>query len=136
MGALRLRDYTHLIEDHCFASKGSRCVSDDQSDVMSTSETSYSATTYSSVPRFDYEKSMSSSTQSLTSNGTKVVRDWQIHVAKSVSQVDEKRDSFLQNAGTIGKVKDVCPIFKVQIKSKTVNFPWQRGVKIGQGRFG
>lgn len=59
-------------------------------------------------------------------------------VKDAVEQLDAQIDRHLMNQRLIGRVVSVSggPVGKSHIKSKCVTFSWQRGIKIGQGRFG
>lgn len=59
-------------------------------------------------------------------------------VRDAVEQLDAHIDSHLMNQRLIGRVISVSGdvVGKSHIKSKCVTFSWQRGIKIGQGRFG
>lgn len=51
--------------------------------------------------------------------------------------LEDKRDNRLKETGTIGCVSDlVIQRASYQVSARKVNFPWQRGFKIGEGRFG
>lgn len=52
-------------------------------------------------------------------------------------QLEEKRRKKLQELGLIGDISDVViQRAPLQITARRVTFPWQRGFKIGEGRFG
>ncbi|KAK9730503.1 MEKK4 N-terminal [Popillia japonica] len=58
-------------------------------------------------------------------------------ILQAVGQLDTELDTKLRDAELIGHVvncKDV--VFKAHIRRRHVTFSWQRGIKIGQGRFG
>ena len=55
-----------------------------------------------------------------------------IAVQKLDRNIDEKRRS----QEIIGQVTDMRGVDKVHIKVRRVTFTWQRGIKVGQGRFG
>lgn len=59
-------------------------------------------------------------------------------VRDAVEQLDAQIDKDLVNQRLIGKVVTVPSdaVGKSHIKRKCVTFSWQRGIKIGQGRFG
>eukprot|EP00095_Tigriopus_kingsejongensis_P011134 maker-scaffold1161_size58349-snap-gene-0.7 protein:Tk11134 transcript:maker-scaffold1161_size58349-snap-gene-0.7-mRNA-1 annotation:"hypothetical protein CAPTEDRAFT_214311" len=62
---------------------------------------------------------------------------WKERVTKSVVNLEKFRNSKRLEAGIIGIVLDKPrKEDRIQIKSKTVSFSWQRGNKIGQGHFG
>ncbi len=62
---------------------------------------------------------------------------WPDRVAKSIYTLEKGRDDRRRDDGVIGNVLDKARREdRIHIKSKTVNFSWQRGVKIGQGHFG
>lgn len=55
----------------------------------------------------------------------------------AVKALEDKRDYRLKETGTIGCVSDlVIQRASFQVSARKVNFPWQRGFKIGEGRFG
>ncbi|KAM0725576.1 Mitogen-activated protein kinase kinase kinase 4 [Formica fusca] len=53
-------------------------------------------------------------------------------IRKMESELDER----LRNRELIGQVTDRKGVDRVHIKVRRVTFTWQRGIKIGQGRFG
>ena len=58
-------------------------------------------------------------------------------VRQAVINLEDSRRKRLQEAGRIGDVSDVViQRAPLQITARKVNFPWQRGFKIGEGRFG
>ncbi|XP_073989973.1 mitogen-activated protein kinase kinase kinase 4 isoform X2 [Rhodnius prolixus] len=58
-------------------------------------------------------------------------------IVTAVQELDFKLDSKLREAELIGNVIVPAPnVERNYIRPRTVNFPWQRGIKIGQGRFG
>jgi mitogen-activated protein kinase kinase kinase 4 len=58
-------------------------------------------------------------------------------VKSAIRSLDDGRDSRLKERGMIGSVSDlVIQRASLQIAARKVNFPWQRGFKIGEGRFG
>lgn len=56
----------------------------------------------------------------------------------AVEQLDGQIDKHLMNQRLIGRVVTVSndSVGKSHIRRKCVTFSWQRGIKIGQGRFG
>ncbi|XP_014262278.1 mitogen-activated protein kinase kinase kinase 4 isoform X2 [Cimex lectularius] len=56
----------------------------------------------------------------------------------AIKKLDDKLDEKLRKAALIGNVIVTAITIhdKYQIRPRVVNFPWQRGTKIGQGRFG
>lgn len=59
------------------------------------------------------------------------------NVKIAIRTLDEGRDTRLKERGLIGCVSDlVIQRASLQIAARKVNFPWQRGFKIGEGRFG
>ncbi|XP_055378356.1 mitogen-activated protein kinase kinase kinase 4 isoform X2 [Condylostylus longicornis] len=60
----------------------------------------------------------------------------QIRVRDAVNQLDLKIENRLRDRNLIGQVKTLNSCDKVQIRARSVNFHWHRGIKIGQGRFG
>ncbi|CAB4056133.1 MAP3K4 [Lepeophtheirus salmonis] len=62
---------------------------------------------------------------------------WNIRVARSTAAIENIRNKKNLEEGFIGQIKEKpSREDRVHIKSKIVSFPWQRGVKIGQGSFG
>ncbi|XP_046611191.1 mitogen-activated protein kinase kinase kinase 4 isoform X1 [Neodiprion virginianus] len=57
-------------------------------------------------------------------------------VSLAVKKLEQKLDEDLINRQVIGHVTERRPADRVHIKSRCVTFTWQRGIKIGQGRFG
>lgn len=58
-------------------------------------------------------------------------------LAIAVNLLDEKRRKYLQMQRVIGDVSTVViQRAPLQLAARKVNFPWQRGFKIGEGRFG
>ncbi|XP_011302780.1 mitogen-activated protein kinase kinase kinase 4 isoform X2 [Fopius arisanus] len=51
---------------------------------------------------------------------------------KLESEIDERR----RGSELIGRVTDRKSVDKIKVRIKRVTFTWQRGIKIGQGRFG
>jgi hypothetical protein len=50
-------------------------------------------------------------------------------------QLDSERDETLRKVGTIGFVRQGTSV-REHFRPRPVTFKWQRGIKIGQGRFG
>ncbi|KAG5339661.1 M3K4 kinase, partial [Acromyrmex charruanus] len=57
-------------------------------------------------------------------------------VIRAIRKVEDELDERLRNRELIGQVVDRKTVDKVHIKARRVTFTWQRGIKIGQGRFG
>ncbi|XP_049939411.1 mitogen-activated protein kinase kinase kinase 4 isoform X1 [Schistocerca serialis cubense] len=57
-------------------------------------------------------------------------------VYDAVRKLERDMDEKLRNKELIGSVSDVEYEDKIHIKARSVTFSWQRGIKIGQGRFG
>ncbi|KAI4498829.1 hypothetical protein M0802_006004 [Mischocyttarus mexicanus] len=57
-------------------------------------------------------------------------------IVKAIKTVDDNIDERLKNQELIGQVTDKKAVDRVRIKARQVTFTWQRGIKIGQGRFG
>ncbi|RWS06909.1 mitogen-activated protein kinase kinase kinase 4-like protein [Dinothrombium tinctorium] len=58
-------------------------------------------------------------------------------VKKAIEKFDEKVDQRLRDIGIIGNVSDlIIQRTPLQFVARKVSFPWQRGFKIGEGRFG
>lgn len=56
---------------------------------------------------------------------------------QAIKALDDKRDYRLKETGTVGSISDlVIQRASFQVSARKVNFPWQRGFKIGEGRFG
>lgn len=55
---------------------------------------------------------------------------------EAVENLETEMDSRLRKQELIGKVLDCNTENKSHIRRRYVNFSWQRGIKIGQGRFG
>lgn len=60
----------------------------------------------------------------------------QERIVKAIRQVDYNIDERLKNQELIGQITDKKAVDRVRIKARRVTFTWQRGIKIGQGRFG
>ncbi|XP_043681622.1 mitogen-activated protein kinase kinase kinase 4 [Vespula pensylvanica] len=60
----------------------------------------------------------------------------QDRIIKAIRKVDHNIDERLKNHELIGQVTDMKAVDRVRIKARRVTFTWQRGIKIGQGRFG
>ncbi|XP_066591714.1 mitogen-activated protein kinase kinase kinase 4 [Prorops nasuta] len=58
------------------------------------------------------------------------------HIIKAIRKLDRKIDERLKSRELIGQVTDRKGVDRIRIKVRQVNFTWQRGIKIGQGRFG
>ncbi|CAG0881223.1 unnamed protein product [Cyprideis torosa] len=55
----------------------------------------------------------------------------------AIEELESERESSLRHRGLIGRVLDEpATAAKKTIRHRTVNFTWQRGNKIGQGRYG
>lgn len=61
---------------------------------------------------------------------------WKQRVGRSIDLIESARDVALEEATLIGRVSRQTKEAKWHIRLKSVQFSWQRGVKIGQGRFG
>lgn len=59
-------------------------------------------------------------------------------VREAVEQLDAQIDKHLMNQRLIGRVVNLSndSVGRSHIRRKCVTFSWQRGIKIGQGRFG
>ncbi|XP_015588331.1 mitogen-activated protein kinase kinase kinase 4 isoform X2 [Cephus cinctus] len=57
-------------------------------------------------------------------------------VALAVKKLEREIDERLRSRELIGQLTDRKAVDRVRIKSRRVTFTWQRGIKIGQGRFG
>ncbi|XP_032596236.1 mitogen-activated protein kinase kinase kinase 4 isoform X2 [Drosophila grimshawi] len=57
-------------------------------------------------------------------------------VRDAVNRLDLDLEECLRERRLIGQVKALNSCDKVQIRARSVNFRWHRGIKIGQGRFG
>ena len=56
---------------------------------------------------------------------------------KAIAKLEASRRKKLQDGGVIGDVSNlIIQRAPLQITARKVNFPWQRGFKIGEGRFG
>ncbi|XP_078047045.1 mitogen-activated protein kinase kinase kinase 4 isoform X1 [Augochlora pura] len=60
----------------------------------------------------------------------------QDRVVRAIQKVDSEIDERLRSRELIGQVTDRKAVDRVRIKARRVTFTWQRGIKIGQGRFG
>lgn len=57
-------------------------------------------------------------------------------IRDAIESLEQKLDELLREQDLIGKVISKNPIGKMFLRRKHVTFTWQRGIKIGQGRFG
>ncbi|KAG1675911.1 Mitogen-activated protein kinase kinase kinase 4 [Nymphon striatum] len=57
-------------------------------------------------------------------------------VRKAISLVEENRERNLVKQNKIGHICDISSHSKMKLTARKVNFSWQRGKKIGEGRFG
>ncbi|XP_048506193.1 mitogen-activated protein kinase kinase kinase 4 isoform X2 [Athalia rosae] len=57
-------------------------------------------------------------------------------VALAVKRLDQELEENLKNKQVIGQITERRAADRPHIKSRRVTFTWQRGIKIGQGRFG
>ncbi|TGZ50963.1 Mitogen-activated protein kinase kinase kinase 4 [Temnothorax longispinosus] len=57
-------------------------------------------------------------------------------VIRALRKVENELDERLRSRELIGQVIDRKAVDRVHIKARRVTFTWQRGIKIGQGRFG
>ncbi|XP_053977500.1 mitogen-activated protein kinase kinase kinase 4 [Hylaeus volcanicus] len=60
----------------------------------------------------------------------------QERVIRAITKVESEIDERLRSRELIGLVTDRKAVDRVRIKARRVTFTWQRGIKIGQGRFG
>ncbi|XP_012137169.1 mitogen-activated protein kinase kinase kinase 4 isoform X2 [Megachile rotundata] len=60
----------------------------------------------------------------------------QERVTRAIRKVDCDIDDRLRGRELIGQVTDRKAVDRVHVKARRVTFTWQRGIKIGQGRFG
>ncbi|XP_076636939.1 mitogen-activated protein kinase kinase kinase 4 [Colletes latitarsis] len=60
----------------------------------------------------------------------------QERVIRAIRKVESEIDDKLRSRELIGLVTDRKAVDRVRIKARRVTFTWQRGIKIGQGRFG
>ncbi|KAL0100391.1 hypothetical protein PUN28_019625 [Cardiocondyla obscurior] len=57
-------------------------------------------------------------------------------IIRAVKKMENELDERLRTRELIGQVIDRKTVDRVHIKARRVTFTWQRGIKIGQGRFG
>ncbi|KAL6427708.1 hypothetical protein ACFW04_008865 [Cataglyphis niger] len=57
-------------------------------------------------------------------------------VIRAIKKMENELDEKLRSRELIGQVTDRKGVDRVHIKVRRVTFTWQRGIKIGQGRFG
>ncbi|XP_029172892.1 mitogen-activated protein kinase kinase kinase 4 isoform X2 [Nylanderia fulva] len=57
-------------------------------------------------------------------------------VIRAIKKMESELDQKLKGRELIGQVTDRKGVDRVHIKVRRVTFTWQRGIKIGQGRFG
>lgn len=60
----------------------------------------------------------------------------QIRVRDATNRLDLQLENKMRDKKLIGQVKTLNVFDKIQIRARSVNFSWHRGIKIGQGRFG
>ncbi|XP_076242633.1 mitogen-activated protein kinase kinase kinase 4 [Calliopsis andreniformis] len=60
----------------------------------------------------------------------------QERVMHAIKKVESEIDDRLRSGELIGQVTDRKAVDRIRIKARRVTFTWQRGIKIGQGRFG
>ncbi|CAK9829559.1 Mitogen-activated protein kinase kinase kinase 4 [Anthophora retusa] len=60
----------------------------------------------------------------------------QERINRAIKKVECDIDEKLRTRELIGQVTDKKAVDRVRIKARRVTFTWQRGIKIGQGRFG
>ena len=60
---------------------------------------------------------------------------WKERVRQSISEIESARDARMGEANLIGHVSRQVKEAKWHIRLKSVNFSWQRGVKIGNATF-
>lgn len=60
----------------------------------------------------------------------------QERINRAIRKVECDIDDRLKSRELIGQVTDRKAVDRVRIKARRVTFTWQRGIKIGQGRFG
>ncbi|XP_034488775.1 mitogen-activated protein kinase kinase kinase 4 isoform X1 [Drosophila innubila] len=112
-----------------------------------------SSATYSSVDSTDYVEAphgsgngelrllvpqtppISTSSGKESSNSTPLASRHE-RVRDAVNRLDLDLEEHLRERRLIGQVKALNSCDKVQIRARSVNFRWHRGIKIGQGRFG
>lgn len=56
--------------------------------------------------------------------------------SNTILELEKKRDEDLKRKKIIGKVTGNCQRVRYDLSLRVVTFAWQRGVKIGEGRFG
>ena len=57
---------------------------------------------------------------------------WKDRVCRSVRLIESERDAWMEEATLIGRVSRQTKEAKWHIRLKSVQFSWQRGVKIGK----
>ncbi|XP_011882090.1 PREDICTED: mitogen-activated protein kinase kinase kinase 4 isoform X2 [Vollenhovia emeryi] len=57
-------------------------------------------------------------------------------IIQAVRKMESELDERLRSRELIGQVIDRKAVDRVHVKARRVTFTWQRGIKIGQGRFG
>ncbi|KOC71052.1 Mitogen-activated protein kinase kinase kinase 4, partial [Habropoda laboriosa] len=60
----------------------------------------------------------------------------QERINRAIKKVECDIDEKLRSRELIGQVTDKATVDRVRVKARRVTFTWQRGIKIGQGRFG
>ncbi|CAM1305295.1 MAP3K4 (predicted) [Pycnogonum litorale] len=58
------------------------------------------------------------------------------HIRKALKLMESSREQTLLMQNKIGRVCDVTPEYKMGITYRKASFSWQRGKKVGEGRFG
>ncbi|KAK9507691.1 hypothetical protein O3M35_007492 [Rhynocoris fuscipes] len=66
------------------------------------------------------------------------IRNKQERIVAAVQELDARLDAKLREQELIGNIVIISApnVERNYIRPRTVNFPWQRGIKIGHGRFG
>lgn len=57
---------------------------------------------------------------------------WKQRIQQSISMIESEQNSRMEEANLIGHVSRQVKEAKWHIRLKSVNFSWQRGVKIGK----
>ncbi|XP_006619036.1 mitogen-activated protein kinase kinase kinase 4 [Apis dorsata] len=72
----------------------------------------------------------------ISTNNLDQILSRQERINQGIQKIEFNIDEKLKNSELIGQVIDRKAVDRIYIKARRVTFTWQRGIKIGQGRFG
>ncbi|CAL7935979.1 unnamed protein product [Xylocopa violacea] len=114
---------------HARSRTASLTLSQKPRDIVKSSDTPHSSKRTSSSSVVD-------GSASSTNNTPDKALPRRERINRAITHVEKEIEERLRSRELIGQVTDRKAVDRVRIKARRVTFTWQRGIKIGQGRFG